>query len=255
MLLPSAPSLPVHLEDITNTSSEMEDQRALLQSFSRLDIGKPQQMDQGDGPKAASNESTRLSRTSVKNYAFQPDLQCRDLSDKFATLRLFAEKENESHTERAPLIRRRSSLENLSARNRTYRINGLGGQRDSAYLRRQWLDSARPSNSPPSDAGPSSPLSSESVSLDLVPGLSPIEANRRFQVEAQVRWESSRRKRHSMSGYPSKEQYWARKISKAEIGIENLRKSHREAQRMAKRKGKLAEVDLNDDNGSEDEVL
>jgi len=255
MLLPSAPSLPTHLEDITNTSSKMEDQHALLQRFSRLGIGKPQQTDQGDGPRAASNGSARLSRTSVKSHAFQPDLQCPDLSAKFATLRLFAEKDNEVHTERVPLIRRRSSLETLSARNRTYRINGLAGQRDSARLRRQWLGSTRPDNSPASDAGPSLPSLSESVSPDLVPGLSSTEANRRFQVEAQVRWESSRRKRHSMSGYPSKEQYWARKISKAEIGIENLRKSHREAQRMAKRKAKMVEVDLNDDNDSEDEVL
>jgi len=58
-----------------------------------------------------------------------------------------------------------------------------------------------------------------------------------------------------MSGYPSKEQYWTRKISKAEIAIENLRKSHRAAQRISKRRGKTVEVDQNDDNDSENEAL
>lgn len=251
----SASSLPVHPEDTTDTLPDMKDHQTLLQSFSRLEISKSPQTGQGNGSKAVSNESTRPSRMSVQHHAFQPQIQCLDLSDKFTTLRLSAEKDNESYTERSPLLRRRSSSETLSARDRIYRINGLASQREPADLRRQWLGSTKASDRPPSDAGPSSPLSSGSVSPDLVRGLSSTEANRRFQVEAQNRWEASRRKRHSMSGYPSKEQYWTRKISKAEVAIENLRKSHREAQRISKRKGKMVEVDQNDDNDSENEAL
>lgn len=232
----SASSLPVHPEDTTDTLPDMKDHQTLLQSFSRLEISKSPQTGQGNGSKAVSNESTRPSRMSVQHHAFQPQIQCLDLSDKFTTLRLSAEKDNESYTERSPLLRRRSSSETLSARDRIYRINGLASQREPADLRRQWLGSTKASDRPPSDAGPSSPLSSGSV-------------------EAQNRWEASRRKRHSMSGYPSKEQYWTRKISKAEVAIENLRKSHREAQRISKRKGKMVEVDQNDDNDSENEAL
>ncbi|KAK5939994.1 hypothetical protein PMZ80_007412 [Knufia obscura] len=210
---------------------------------------------QHDGSRAVSENGSLNSQTVAQDHVFRPDLKCPDLSERFASLQVSTERGKGTRPVQVPLSPKRSNSENTSSRSRAYRITGLSGLDCLPDLRRQWLDSTRRPNSRPSSASGSDLSLSGSVSPEVVQGLSATEANRRFQVEAQARWGSSRRKRHSMSGYPSKEQYWARKISKTETGMENLRKSHREAQRMAKRKGKMVEDNLDEGDDGEDEIL
>ncbi|KAK5950500.1 hypothetical protein OHC33_008443 [Knufia fluminis] len=210
---------------------EMADQHSLQKSFSRLNI-----VSQHDGSRAVSENDSLNSQTVAQDHVFRPDLKCPDLSERFASLQVSTERGKGTRPVQVPLSPKRSNSENTSSRSRAYRITGLSGLDCLPDLRRQWLDSTRRPNSRPSSA------SGSDLSLS-------------GSVEAQARWGSSRRKRHSMSGYPSKEQYWARKISKTETGMENLRKSHREAQRMAKRKGKMVEDNLDEGDDGEDEIL
>ena len=241
-----------------HTILEMEDHHVLDQSFSRLSLGHSRPGDHENDSRAVTADTTSMFGANVEDHAFQPDLQCSDLSDRFVPLRVMAENDHKAPVQFDAGVQRRSRSQDLKTRSRAYRITGLSSLSDlydSAEFRRQWCKTTRSnvdgSSSSESDAAVSSPCSSDRVSLDLAQGLSSTEANRRFQLEAQTRWESSRKKRHSMSGYPSKEQYWARKTSKVEIGIEYLRKSHREAQRMVKRKGKMV-VDPNSDSEGEE---